>query len=195
MRRVGNAHGRHPVTEGSTSDREAPTLPSRLRSLRSHLSARGGVLLLFALATLMLLAAGVVETRSLLRTSLYRAAQLEAGREARLAASLGLAAALSTGPISRHDLRLAATDYAVIRRDIPLTGAVVWKRSGSAVFSAGSGQVDARRHAMSSIARKALATEKTQVVSAADPGVGATVEAAVPVVGRGWHGVVEFHFS
>jgi hypothetical protein len=108
----------------------------------------------------MLLAAGVVETRSLLRTSLYRAAQLEAGREARLAASLGLAAALSTGPISRHDLRLAATDYAVIRRDIPLTGAVVWKRSGSAVFSAGRGQVDARRHAMSSIARKALRLRK-----------------------------------
>jgi EAL domain-containing protein (putative c-di-GMP-specific phosphodiesterase class I) len=156
---------------------------------------RGRVLLLFAAATLILLAAGVLETRSLLTSSLFRAAQQEATHEARLAASLGLAGALSAGHLSAHDLRLAATDYAVIRRDIPVTGIVLWRRSGSAVFSAGSGRFDAQRHAMSPIARNALATDKALVASTTDPGVGATVEAAVPLSSRGRHSVVEFLFS
>ena len=156
---------------------------------------RHGVLALFALATLAILSVGVLESRTLLTTSLYKEAEQGAAGEADLAARLGLVAALSSGTLSARDLRLAAAEYDAAQEELPLTGVVVWRPSGSAVFSRGSGRVDAQRPAESDIARMALLRGRTQVRYASDPGVGPTVEAAVPLGRRGLDSVVEFHFS
>lgn len=136
--------------------------------------------------------AGALVSVTLLKTSLYRTAEQEAGREARIVADMGLASALSHGRLSPRDLVLASSQYEVARRDLPLTGVVIWLPSGKAVFDRGSHRVDA---AEPHIATVALATDTTQVADTIDAPMGATVEAAVPLGTRALRVVAEFHFA
>lgn len=152
------------------------------------------MLLVFAVATLALLTGGALASVTLLRTSLNRTAEQEATRDARVVAAMGLAAALSHGRLSRHDLQLAAIQYAAAQRDLPLTGVVLWMPSGKAVFARGSGRMDAALPAEPHIATRALATGKTQAANS-DPKVGPTLEAAVPLGRRAMNAVVEFQFA
>lgn len=165
-----------------------------MRRRRFRLTARHGVLAGFALATLLVLIAGALATRSLLSTSLYQAADQEAAREARLVATLGLTAALSSGRLSASDLKTAASEYNAVRRTVPLTGAVIWNASRP-VFAAGIGRIDAAGKGPSRIAARARSTGRTQVTSSSEPGVGTTIEAAVPLSPRGLGSVAEFQFS
>ena len=158
-------------------------------------SARHLLLAAFATATLALLVAGLIEARALLATNMHRTTEQEAGREAHLVADLGLAAALSSGRLSARDLRLGAAEYEVARRDSPLTGIVVWNASGTIAFARGSARHEAPARALPPLARAARTTGRTQVSYDADPGVGPTVEAAVPLGLRGLNSVAEFHYS
>lgn len=151
--------------------------------------------MVFATATLVLMAVGALVSITLLKTSLYQAAAEEAGHEARAVADMGLAAALSHGRLSRRDLEIAAFQYAAARRDLPLTGVVIWLPRARAIFARGSGRADAAHPTESHIAALALATGRTHVANATDPGVGAIVEAAVPLGRRAQDVVAEFHFS
>jgi EAL domain-containing protein (putative c-di-GMP-specific phosphodiesterase class I) len=114
------------------------------RVARFALSARHGLVIVFSLITFLLLGAAVIEARSVLTSSLYATADADAAREARLTADLGLVAALSSGRLSARDLRLAGTEFAVARRDSPLTGVVIRRPNGSVVFAAGTGRAVAR---------------------------------------------------
>jgi EAL domain-containing protein (putative c-di-GMP-specific phosphodiesterase class I) len=165
------------------------------RSGRLHLTARHGVLTLFCAATLLLLAAGTLVSRALLTNSLDGSMAREAGREARLTADMGLAAALSSGRISPRDLRLAASEYAVARRDSPLIGLALWAPSGRMVMVRGSGRSDARSQRLPKPARTALRTGRTEVQQLSDPRHGATIAAYVPLGRSGLDAVAEFHYS
>lgn len=167
--------------------------PGRVDRLR--LTPRHGLLLVFALATLTLLVVGALASITLLRTSLYQAAEQDAGREARVVTDMGLAAALSHGHLSPRALRIAAAQYQVARHDLPLTGVVIWLPSGQAVFARGSGEVDIHRPSESHIVRLALAARRTRVANGHDPKIGSIVEAAVPLGPQARDAVVEFHFS
>ena len=160
-----------------------------------RLNARQGLLVLFALAMLILIGAGVLTSLTLLRTSLYTAARQDAEREARLVADLGLSAALSHGHLSRRDLRLAATEYDVAHHDLPLTGVVLWTPSGTAVFARGSGKALTSTHSEPEVVRAALLTGKTQVTDSTAGRAPETVEAAVPLGARAHDAVAEFPFA
>ena len=161
---------------------------------RLHLNARHGLLVLFALATLSFIGAGVLVSLAVLRASLFTAAEQDASREARLVAGLGLSAAISHGRLSARDLRLAAAEYEVAHHDLPLAGVVLWLPSGRAVFDRGDGKVLATRPEPE-VVRAALVTEKTRVAvpqAGMPPG---TVLAAVPLGARGADAVVELPFA
>ena len=152
-------------------------------------------MLLFSVVTLGLLAAAVLESRSVLVGSLDQAAAHDAAREARLTANLGLAAALTSGRLSERDLRLADNEYGVARRDSPLMGIVIWTQYGIGVFSSGLGQGGADPGAEPSLARLARRTDTTQMKDVAGPAGGEAVEVAVPLGSHGWNAVADFYYS
>lgn len=162
---------------------------------RLRLNARQGLLVLFALATLLLIGAGVLTSLTLLRTSLDAAAKQDAEREARLVADLGLSAALSHGHLSRRDLRLAGAEYEVAHHDLPLTGVILWMPSGRASFVRGSGKALTSTHSEPGVVRAALRTGKTQVTDSTIGRAPGTVEAAVPLGARAHDAVAEFPFA
>lgn len=160
----------------------------------SRLNTRSAALAIFAVATLLLLAAGALEVGSLLAKTLYGAQEQEAAREARLIADVGLAAALQRGPLTAQDLPLAAAEYAAARRRLPLTGMALWQPNGVAVYTIGDAHGDLRVRAPA-VVRAAFATGTTQSRYAAEPGAGQILAAAVPLGARGADVVAEFHFS
>jgi EAL domain-containing protein (putative c-di-GMP-specific phosphodiesterase class I) len=162
---------------------------------RSRLTPRHALLFVFATATLVLMVVGALASISLLRASLYRSAEQAAVQEARAVAGLGLAAALSHGRLTGRDLKIAASQYAAARRDLPLNGVVIWLPSGRAIFTRGVGGADLAESAESGIASAALRTGRTQVAETTERTAGATVEAAVPLGGRAHDAVAEFSFA
>jgi hypothetical protein len=138
---------------------------------------------------------GALASITLLKASLYRSVEQAAGQEARVVADLGLDAALSHGRLTAGDLQIAASQYAVARRDLPLTGVVIWLPSGKAIFARGSGRVKAAGPTESKIATVARTTDTTRVADAANPNSGATVEAAVPLGQPAVGAVAEFYFA
>jgi EAL domain-containing protein (putative c-di-GMP-specific phosphodiesterase class I) len=162
---------------------------------RLRFTPRHALLLVFATATLLLMVGGALASVTLLKTSLYRSAEQAAGREARVVADLGLAAALSHGRLTRRDLRIAASEYVVARRDLALTGVVIWLPSGGAIFARGSGRAELAGSVEPPIAMAARTTGRGQVADTTNAKVGSTVEAAVPFGTRGRDAVAEFYFA
>ena len=162
--------------------------------VRFPLGPRHTLLFVFAASTLALTVAGALASTTLLSSSLDRAAEQDADREARVVTDMGLADALDHGRLSRGDLQLAASQYTAARRDLPLTGVVIWLPPGDAIFARGSGRADAV-HPVSHIVVAALRTGTAQVANATDPHAGSVLEAAVPLGRRALGAVVEFHFA
>jgi EAL domain-containing protein (putative c-di-GMP-specific phosphodiesterase class I) len=176
-----------------------PSLPTlcgmRCRQrLGARWDSRLTVVIVFVAASAVLLAAGVVTAASVLTDSLSDIAQQNATRDARLAAGIGIAAALSEGRLNQSDGPTARREFAAVRHDIPILRMLVWGARGRPVFGVpeGSGATVRRRPVVVTLA---LHTGRTQSDTVTEPGAGTVVEAAVPLRVPDRHLVAEFQFS